>query len=67
MGKKARIYLEAETLLVWVIWPERQEVDVWLPASLTTKAPATVLTVTDTLDGLTVLSGFTYPLTDLFA
>ena len=67
MAKKARTYLEAGTALVWVIWPEREEVAVWLPASLTTKAPVTTLGATDALDGLTVLPGFTYPLADLFA
>ena len=66
MAKKAQTYLEAGATIVWVIWPERQEVDIWLPASLTTQAPVTILTTADALDGLTVLPGFTYPLADLF-
>ncbi len=67
MAKKAQTYLEAGTALVWVIWPERQEVDVWTPASLPRQAPITVLRAADALDGLMVLPGFAYPLADLFA
>lgn len=67
MAKKAQVYLEAGVLLVWVIWPEHQTVDVWLPASRATQAPAGTLHSAEALDGLTVLPGFTYPLADLFA
>jgi len=66
MAKKAQTYLEAGTQIVWVIWPERQGVDVWLPVSLATQAPVAILGATDALDGLTALPGFTYPLADLF-
>ncbi len=34
MAAKARRYLHGGTRLVWVLWPERQEVDVWRPADL---------------------------------
>jgi Uma2 family endonuclease len=64
MGAKARLYLDAGVRLVWVVWPSSQTVDVWRPGS---EAPAATLTVADSLDGLDVLPGFSYPLTDLFS
>src|SRR5579871_499627 len=64
MAEKARAWLAAGVLLVWVIWPSRQEVDVWLPGA---DAPTKTLSKTDALDGLTVLPGFTLPVARLFA
>jgi len=63
MATKARLYLERGVRLVWIIWPERQEVDVWRSASQ--DAPAMSLDVTGSLDGLDVLPGFTCPIADL--
>jgi Uma2 family endonuclease len=64
MAVKARRYLNAGVRLVWVIWPARRELDVWLPGS---NEPVQTLTQGDVLDGVDVLPGFAYPLADLFA
>lgn len=63
MRAKALLYLAAGVQLVWVVWPKRREVDVWLAGS---DKPVATLKVGDVLDGLHVLPGFTYPLTELF-
>ena len=63
MAEKARLYLERGVRLVWVIWPGRQEVDIWLPAA--PDAPTRTLGVADSLDGLDVLPGFACPISDL--
>lgn len=63
MRKKAQYYLTAGTRLVWVIWPRRQEVDLWHPGD---QQPRT-LGIADTLDGEDVVPGFTYPVVNLFA
>ncbi len=65
MRKKAHYYLDAGTLLVWVVWPRRQQVDVWEPGNA--DQPARTLRVDDSLDGGIVLPGFTYPVADIFA
>ncbi len=64
MKAKAERYLAAGTALVWIIWPKRQKVDVWRPGDM---QPSATLGVGDTLDGLDVVPGFTYPVADLFA
>ncbi len=63
MAEKARLYLERGVRLVWVIWPGRQEVDVWLPT--TPDAPTITLGVGDSLDGRDILPGFACPIADL--
>lgn len=63
MASKAQRYLDAGVRLVWVIWPQRGEVDVWRPGST---QPVATLSGGNALDGLDVLPGFTYPLADLF-
>jgi len=63
MDKKATLYIERGVRLVWIIWPSRQEVDVWRPAS--PAAPVATLGIADSLDGLDVLPGFTLPIRDL--
>jgi Uma2 family endonuclease len=63
MAAKARTYLQAGVRLVWVIWPETKTADVWRPGS---DQPIMTLTISDALDGLNVVPGFTYPLADLF-
>lgn len=65
MTSKAQLYLARGVRLVWIIWPSRQEVDVWRSATPT--APVATLAHAGTLDGLDVVSGFTYPLAKLFA
>jgi len=63
MKAKAARYLAGGTALVWVVWPKRQQVDVWHPGD--TK-PVT-LSIGDVLDGEAVIPGFSYPLATLFA
>jgi len=63
MGTKAWVWLERGARLVWVVWPKRRQVDVWTPGR---DEPVT-LGMGDTLDGNTVLPGFTHALADLFA
>jgi len=63
MAAKARTYLQAGVRLVWVIWPETKTADVWRHGS---DQPITTLTISDTLDDLDVVPGFSYPLADLF-
>lgn len=64
MASKSRRYLGAGSRLIWVVWPKYQQVDVWRPDA---DEPVQTLTITDSLDGLDVLPGFTYPLARLFA
>lgn len=64
MAEKARKYLEAGVHLVWVIWPDDEQVDVWRPGA---DAPVATLSLSDDLDGLDVLPGFTHPIADLFS
>jgi Uma2 family endonuclease len=69
MKDKAERYIKAGVRLVWVVWPKRQQVDVWRPDAAGVARIVTTLKAStgDTLDGLDVLPGFTYPLADLFA
>nr|MDQ2831864.1 Uma2 family endonuclease [Chloroflexota bacterium] len=63
MKAKAARYLAGGTALVWVVWPKRQQVDVWRRGD---NKPLT-LGIGDTLDGETVVPGFSYPVAALFA
>ncbi len=65
MAAKAKLYLEGDTQLVWIIWPAKQLIDVWRPDS--TERPALTLGIDDALNGESVLPGFTYPVADVFA
>jgi Uma2 family endonuclease len=62
MERKRREYFAAGTQLVWEVDPDARAVDVFTAPG----APAARLTEADTLDGGTVLPGFTLPLRDLF-
>ena len=64
MAAKARRYLGAGSLLVWVVWPKRQQIDVWRPGNT---QPSMTLGIGDAVDGEDVVPGFRYPLADLFA
>jgi Uma2 family endonuclease len=63
MTKKAILYIERGVRLVWIIWPGSKTADVWRPSS--PNAPTQTLTIADSLDGLDVLPGFSYPLATL--
>jgi Uma2 family endonuclease len=63
MQAKAERYLAGGTALVWVVWPRRQQVDVWHPGA---GAP-TLLGIDAVLDGGDVVPGFTFSVAALFA
>lgn len=63
MAEKARQWLAAGVRLVWVVWPDDRQVDVWLPGS---DMPVGTLGEHDVLDGGDVLPGFTYSVAALF-
>ena len=65
MAAKARTYLDGGTSLVWVVWPDRQQVDVWRAGR--SVGPVAVLNVGDMLDGEDVVPGFTYLVAEVFA
>jgi len=64
LARKAQYYLNAGTQLVWLVWPTRQQIDIWEPGDT---GPRRTRKVGDTLDGGAVLSGFTYPVVDIVA
>ncbi|MGI8916903.1 MAG: Uma2 family endonuclease [Chloroflexota bacterium] len=65
LAAKARTYLDGGTRLVWAVWPNRQQVDVWRAGR--SVGPVAVLTVDDALDGEDVVSGFSHPVAAVFA
>lgn len=62
MARKRKEYFQAGTRLVWQVYPDRKEVEVY-----TSPGRFRTLGLTDTLDGGTLLPGFRLPLADLFA
>ena len=62
LAAKARIYLAGGTRLVWVVWPGRQEVDVWRG-----DGQFSTLGLTDRLAGEDVVPGFSLLVGDVFA
>lgn len=62
MARKRREYFRAGTRLVWQVYPDRKEVEVY-----TSVNRSRTLTLTDTLDGGNLLPAFRLPLADLFA
>jgi len=65
MKAKAKLYLEGETRLVWIIWPAKQRIDVWRSGHI--DLPVLTLGIDDALNGEDVVPGFTYPVADVFA
>jgi Uma2 family endonuclease len=72
MAAKVQHYLRGGTALVWVLWPERGEADVWRPGNLRRRhqdmRPAATFRADagDRLDGEAVVPGFSCPLAPLF-
>lgn len=64
VARKAAIYLQAGVQLIWVVWPESQTIDVWLPAA--PARPTATLKSSDALDGLGVIPGFRCPVQAVF-
>lgn len=62
MRNKAEAYLTFGTRMVWLVFPEDQTIEVYLPDE-----DVKTLTVEDTLEGGEVLPGFTLPIHDIFA
>ena len=65
MAAKARAYLDGDARHVWVVWPDRQQVEVWHAGR--SVGPIAVLTVDEVLDGEDVVPGFTHPVAAVFA
>jgi Uma2 family endonuclease len=63
LAAKAVRYLDGGTRLVWVVWPDEQQVDVWHPGD---RQPSITLGINDLLDGEDVVPGFSHPVADLF-
>jgi Uma2 family endonuclease len=64
MKAKAALYLSGGTRLVWVIWPNRRQVEVWHAGEVPRSVP---LGVGDILDGGDVVPGFFHPVADIFS
>jgi Uma2 family endonuclease len=64
LAAKAQRWLAAGTRLVWIVWPDQQQVDVWRHSH---GAPALTLSIGDSLDGEEIIPGFRYALAELFA
>lgn len=62
IAEKVSDYLQAGTRLLWLVYPEQQEVQEYRPAQ-----PFHIYRIDDELDGREVLPGFRYALRDLFA
>lgn len=62
MAQKARQWLTNGARLVWIVYPESQEVEIWRSGTATQ-----TLSAADTLDGADVLPGFTCQASEFFA
>jgi len=62
LGIKARVYLSFGTQLMWVVWPMREQVDIWRQGA----AVPVTLSAGHILDGEDVVPGFSYPVASLF-
>ena len=61
LRQKAEDYLRFGTKIVWLVFPEEQRVEVYLPGH-----DVREYSINDTLDGGDVLPGFTLPVRDIF-
>jgi Uma2 family endonuclease len=62
--QKTDTYLDAGVRLVWNVWPNSKQVEVWRPTQR--KHPIAILSEMDTLDGLDVIPGFACLVRDIF-
>jgi Uma2 family endonuclease len=62
IAEKVSDYLQAGTRLLWLVYPERQEVQEYRPDQ-----PFHIYRIDEELDGREVLPGFRYTLRELFA
>lgn len=61
MRQKAEMYLKYGTKMVWLVFPDEQEVEVYVPdKDVMTFKPGMML------DGMDVLPGFTLPVSEIF-
>lgn len=71
LAAKAQRYLRGGTRLVWVLWPDRREVDVWHPDDPRPRyqdmRPSATLGLDDALVGEDVVPGFSLSIADAFA
>ncbi len=58
---KAAYYISNGSRLVWLVFPERRQIEVYRPDS-----PVEILGINGVLDGGDVLPGFTLPVSDVF-
>jgi Uma2 family endonuclease len=63
MHAKARLWLKFGVRIVWLIWPRRRSVEIWLPGN---DAPHAELRDDQLLDGDDVVPGFTIPVAEIF-
>lgn len=63
MAERSKEWLKAGVRLVWVIWPETRRVQVWRSGK---RVPVALLGEEESLDGLDVVPGFTFPVARLF-
>lgn len=63
MAVKAKLWIASGASLVWVIWPDIRQVDVW---NSTPAAQMRTLEGSQALDGEPVLPGFTLPIASLW-
>jgi Uma2 family endonuclease len=64
LAEKARLWLAYGACLVWVVWPQTKQVEVWRPGR---DMPMTILGIADMLDVLDVVPGFMYTVASLLA
>lgn len=62
LREKAAYYLENGVSMVWLVYPEKQLVEIYQP-----DADIQILTVGDTINGAPLLPGFTLSIADIFA
>lgn len=60
---KINLYQEGNIRLLWIIWPDKKQVDVYEQGI---KTPIATLTINDLLEGGEVIPGFSMPVAALF-